>query len=72
VFVQNGRADAEIPERIVRASVARFQEPKRLQFYDAGHELNAAARRDRVRWLADRLGLKPVDYKALDAIPQLR
>ena len=45
VFVQNGRADAEIPERIVRASVARFQEPKRLQFYDAGHELNAAARR---------------------------
>jgi cephalosporin-C deacetylase-like acetyl esterase len=72
VFLQNGRSDEPIPERIVRKSFKHFQEPKRLEFYDAGHELNAAARRHRVEWLRQRLTLGSIDDKALDSIPQLR
>ena len=63
VFVQNGRLDKEIPEGIVRKSSAYFQQPKRLEFYDAGHELNAAARRDRATWLQQRFKLKQVDFR---------
>jgi cephalosporin-C deacetylase-like acetyl esterase len=71
VFIQNGRLDAEIPERIVRKSFEYFQEPKRIEFYDAGHELNSAARMDRANWLQDRLQLGTLDMQALGAIPQL-
>lgn len=72
VFLQNGRLDKDPPERPVRESFALFREPKRLEFYEAGHELNAAARLDRVKWLAARLRLSRVDYQALDSIPPLR
>lgn len=72
VFVQNGRGDKPMPERIVKKSFAYIQEPKRLAFYDAGHELNAPARMDRVKWLTERLGLKNVDFGSLSAIPPLK
>ena len=72
VFLQNGRADKPIPERIVRRSFSYFQEPKKLEFYDAGHELNGAARRDRAEWLQKRLHLGALDMQALDSIPQLK
>jgi cephalosporin-C deacetylase-like acetyl esterase len=45
---------------------------KQMQFYDAGHALNAAARLDRVRWLQKHLGLKKIDEKELGEIPQLK
>jgi cephalosporin-C deacetylase-like acetyl esterase len=72
LLLQNGKLDKSIPEHIVRKTVSYFQEPKRLEFYDAGHELNARARADRVSWLRQRLKLKPLDQRALDAIPPLR
>lgn len=72
VFLQNGRSDKPVPERIVRKSFEYFQNPKRLEFYDAGHELNRAARLDRGKWLEQRLKLKNLDFKALDSIPPLR
>ena len=71
VFLLNGRFDKPLPERIVRKSFEYFQEPERLEFYDAGHELNAVARIDRARWLRERLKLKNIDLKALDSIPAL-
>jgi hypothetical protein len=71
VFLQNGRLDAEIPERIVRRSFESFQGPKRLEFYDAGHELNSAARVDRAKWLQARLKLTALDLEALRSIRQL-
>jgi cephalosporin-C deacetylase-like acetyl esterase len=71
VFLQNGRSDTPLPERIVRKSFEYFQEPKQLEFYDAGHELNATARMDRAKWLQGRLKLKSLDVKALESIPQL-
>src|SRR5262249_44808845 len=60
VFVQNGLLDADIPETVVRKSFALFQEPKRLEFYRAGHALDAAARIDRVKWLQERLQLNGI------------
>jgi hypothetical protein len=42
-----------------------------MEMYDAGHELNADARVDRVGWLVERLGLEIVSEEALRAIPPL-
>ena len=72
VFLQHGRFDKEPPETIARKGFEYFQQPKRLEFYDSGHELNAKARTDRAKWLQERLALKDVDFRGLDAIPQLR
>jgi dienelactone hydrolase len=72
VFLQYGRRDKPIPEKMARRDFARFSEPKRIAFYDAGHELDAAARRERVEWLAGRLSLRRVDFDALARIPQLK
>ncbi len=72
VFLQYGLRDKPIPEKMARRDSAPFAEPKRVAFYDAGHELNAEARRDRVEWLARRLSLRRVDYDALARIPQLK
>jgi hypothetical protein len=45
---------------------------KRMEFYDAGHALNSAARLDRARWLQKHLGFKKLDEGALGAVPQLK
>ena len=72
VFLQYGRRDKPITEAMARRDFARFAEPKRIGFYDAGHELDAVARRERAEWLADRLSLRRVDFDALARIPQLK
>ena len=45
---------------------------KKMEFYDAPHALNAAARLDRDRWLQKHLGIKKIDEKELESIPQLK
>jgi dienelactone hydrolase len=72
VFLQFGRRDKPIPESKARRYFDLFAEPKRIGFYDAGHELDAAARRERVEWLAERLSLRRPDFDALARIPQLK
>ena len=72
VFLQFGRQDKPITEKMARRYYELFPEPKRISFYDAGHELDAAARRDRAAWLRQRLSLKPIDNRALARIPQLK
>lgn len=72
VFLQFGRKDKPITEKMARRDFGRFAEPKRIGFYDAGHELDAAARRERVEWLAERLSLRRPDYAALARIPPLK
>ena len=73
VFLQYGRNDKPLPESAAKLSFARFAEPKRMEFYDSGHELNAAARLDRALWLQKRLKLsKTPDAAALNAIAPLQ
>ncbi|MGE5357796.1 MAG: alpha/beta hydrolase [Bacteroidales bacterium] len=45
--------------------------PKQFEVYDAPHALNAAARRDRAKFLRDNLRLRALDMPALDALPEL-
>lgn len=54
-----------------RAYAAIVSEPKRLQLYDAPHALDAAARRDRLAFLAERLRLKPLAASVIAAIPDV-
>ncbi len=72
VFLQFGRQDKPISEKMARRSYELFAEPKRIAFYDAGHALDAEARRDRVEWLVKRLSLKAIDRASLARIPQLK
>ncbi|HEX8721092.1 MAG TPA: hypothetical protein VF736_10710 [Pyrinomonadaceae bacterium] len=72
VFLQYGRRDKPITEAMVRRDFARFNAPTRAGFYDAGHELDAEARRARAEWLARRLSLRRPDFDALARIPQLK
>lgn len=71
VFLQFGEHDEPLPPHIARLGFSHFGEPKRMEMYDAGHELNAEARLDRVAWLVERLGLEAVSEKALRSIPPL-
>jgi cephalosporin-C deacetylase-like acetyl esterase len=71
VLLQVGRDDAAIPESVARRSFERFSEPKKIEFYKAGHALNGEARKDRVQWLAERLKLSRVDPEAIERIPDL-
>jgi dienelactone hydrolase len=45
---------------------------KEAKFYDAGHALNAEARRDRFTFLSNHLSLSPLPQGALDSIPQTK
>lgn len=72
VFLQYGRLDKPITEKMARRSFELFGEPRKIGFYDAGHALDAAARRERVEWLARRLSLRRPDLKALARIPELK
>jgi hypothetical protein len=72
VFLQFGRQDKPITEKMARRYFELFAEPKKIEFYDAGHALNDVARRERAEWLKMRLSLKPIDHAALARIPELK
>jgi hypothetical protein len=72
VFLQFGRQDKPITEKMARRYFALFSEPKKMEFYDAGHGLNNIARRERAQWLRERLSLKAIDQAALARIPELK
>jgi dienelactone hydrolase len=71
VFLQFGKEDAGIPEKMARGYFERFAEPKKIAFYKAGHALNREAREERIEWLAQRLKLSPIDHEAVERIPGL-
>jgi dienelactone hydrolase len=72
VFLQFGSEDTPIPEKLARHYFDLFSEPKKIEFYKAGHALNAYALKERVQWLVERLALRPVDRAVLARIPQLK
>ena len=72
VFLQFGRQDGQITEKMISHYYELFAEPKKVETYEAGHALNAKARRDRAEWLRQRLSLKPIDNSALERIPELQ
>ncbi|HJT88605.1 MAG TPA: acyl-CoA thioester hydrolase/BAAT C-terminal domain-containing protein, partial [Bryobacteraceae bacterium] len=69
VFLQFASKDQS--DDRARQYYGRFGNPKQMKIYMAAHALNAAARMDRVEWLARRLSLRAVDRTALEKIPPL-
>jgi hypothetical protein len=72
VFLQFGKKDEPIPVHIAELGFSHFGAPKRMELYDAGHELDAQARVDRAVWLVQRLDLQEIDEAALRSIPLLK
>jgi fermentation-respiration switch protein FrsA (DUF1100 family) len=58
VLLQFGTSDPHVSTEAARALADATREPKVVKTYDAGHELNHDARRDRLTWLEQGLGLE--------------
>jgi dienelactone hydrolase len=72
IFLQFASGDP-ISKETAQKYLDRFSsKDKKMEFYNAGHALNAAARLDRDRWLQKHLSIKKIDEKALEEIPQLK
>lgn len=72
IFLQFASGDYVTKERGQKYLEMFSAKDKKMEFYDAPHALNAAARLDRDRWLQKHLGIKKIDEKELEAIPQLK
>lgn len=71
VFMQFATHEDFLTAVRAREYAANVSEPKRFKLYDARHALNAAARRDRLAFLADILAVRPPDAAAVAAVPDL-
>jgi dienelactone hydrolase len=58
LLFQNGRSDTMVPEADGRAFQEAGSEPKKVLWYDAGHQLNDQAALDRYTWLAEEIGIR--------------
>ncbi len=72
IFLQFATGDHVSREQAQKWLNAFSAKDKKMEFYDAPHALNAAARLDRDRWLQQHLKFKHPDEAALNAIPQLK
>jgi pimeloyl-ACP methyl ester carboxylesterase len=59
VLLQFGETDTYVPIKSAQALASAAPQPKRVRFYEAGHELNGQARVERLEWLQLRLRLRP-------------
>lgn len=71
VFLQYATQEKFLTPERARQYAAIVSEPKQLKLYEAPHALNAAARRDRMAFLAGQLMLKPLDPSLISGIPEL-
>ena len=71
VFLQYGARDDGITPEQARQYAEVVSEPKQFKIYDAEHNLNAQARRDRIHFLVAQLKLRPVPDAVINAIPNL-
>jgi len=71
VFLQYASRETFLNPERDREYAAVVSEPKRFKLYDAPHALNAEARRDRIAYLIEQLGLKPIPRTVMDAVPDL-
>lgn len=60
VYLQFGKQDPYVPLDRAKELAASAGQPNKVQYYDAGHELNADASRHRIEWLREQLGLNAI------------
>jgi fermentation-respiration switch protein FrsA (DUF1100 family) len=58
VLLQFSKKDFYVPMDRAQALADAAQEPKQVVYYDADHELNQQAVRDRIAFLREKLGLR--------------
>lgn len=58
LLFQNGQTDTMVPAADGRAFQEAGSEPKKVLWYDAGHQLSEQATRDRYAWLAEQIGIR--------------
>ena len=71
VFLQYATDEPFMTVEMANEYFAVVSDPKELKIYPAPHALNAEATRDRIAFLAEQLGFKPPEPKAVAAIPAL-
>lgn len=71
VFMQFSTQEKYLTPDGARRYAAIVSEPKRFALYDAPHALNAAARRDRLAFLAEQLRVKPLAASLIAKIPDI-
>jgi fermentation-respiration switch protein FrsA (DUF1100 family) len=57
VFFQFAESDRYVPGYVADKLTEAASEPKKAESYGGGHELDDAARHDRLAWLREELGL---------------
>jgi cephalosporin-C deacetylase-like acetyl esterase len=72
VLLQYGLRDGSLSEAKGRHYFSLVSEPKAIRFYDAGHALNAEARRDRYEWLRERINLRRLKRGVLDKVKEVK
>jgi dienelactone hydrolase len=71
VFLQYATQEKFLTPARAKEYAANVSEPKRFKLYEAPHALNAEARRDRIAFLSEVLGVKPPDPATVAAVPDL-
>lgn len=71
VFLQYATREKFLNAERARLYATVVSEPKELKIYDAEHNLNAEARRDRIHFLIEQLKLKPLSDAQIASIPNL-
>jgi len=71
VFLQYASQEDFLTPARAKQYAAIVSEPKQFKIYEAPHALNAEARRDRIVFLTDQLGLKALPPDRVAAIPDL-
>ena len=72
LLLQFGTQDIFMTEEDCREYASIVSPPVEVEYYEAGHELNATARHERIAWLQMQLNLKSVDWKAMKAVPEIK
>lgn len=72
LLLQFGTHDTYMTKEDCEEYAAVVSAPSEVRYYDTGHELNAAARHDRIEWLQQKLALKSVDWKTVDAVTPIK
>jgi dienelactone hydrolase len=63
LFLQFGKKDSFVNEEKAALYSKAASNPKLVKTYDAGHELNDEARRDRAEWLRKQIGIAELNLK---------
>lgn len=72
VFLQFASKDPDITLERVEEYAAVVSEPRQAKIYDAEHNLNAEARRDRIAFLTGELKLRALPQEVIATIPETK